>query len=360
MTDITQRHNLIELTIDPEFQILIPALSKEEYSGLETSIVSEGCRDSLIAWNGIIVDGHNRFEICTKHNIPFNTISRDFTDREEAIDWMCTNQLARRNLAPEMISYLRGKQYEIRKKREGRPEKRDQNDPVIAIRTAEKIAQEQHVSAPTVKRDADFAKAVDAVGETLGQDVKQKILSGEINVSKSGIIDAAKLNGLFTSDSEEWYTPKEILDAVYATFENGIDVDPCSPVGNPRVDAKVRFTKIDDGLKQSWKGTVFMNPPYGNVIGDWVSKALDEYLHGEATGIIILVPARTDTAWFQSLVQYPWCAVKGRLKFSDNKNSAPFPSAIFYIGENLKSFFEEFEQFGPIFRKVCWEEADVS
>jgi hypothetical protein len=359
MTDITQRHNLIELTIDPEFQTLIPSLSKEEYSGLEESIVSEGCRDALVAWNGILVDGHNRFEICTKHHIQFRVVSKEFPDREGAIDWMCTNQLARRNLGPEMISYLRGKQYEIRKKREwSRHPVGDQNDPLP--KTAEKIAQEQHVSAPTVKRDADFAKAVDAVGESLGQDVKQKILSGEINVSKSGVIDAAKLNGLFTSDSEEWYTPQEILDAVYATFENGIDVDPCSPVGNPRVDARARFTKDDDGLKQSWKGTVFMNPPYGNVIGDWVKKALDEYKSGNAKEIIILVPARTDTAWFQTLVDWPWCGVKGRLKFSDNKNSAPFPSAIFYIGENLKAFFECFEQFGPVFRKVCWEEADVS
>lgn len=103
-----------------------------------------------------------------------------------------------------------------------------------------------------------------------------------------------------------------------------------------------------------------MNPPYGNVIGDWVKKAIQEYLEGDADEIIILVPARTDTAWFQSLVAYPWCAVKGRLKFSDNKNSAPFPSAIFYLGENVKSFFENFEQFGTIFIRLDYMGADVS
>jgi DNA-binding transcriptional regulator/RsmH inhibitor MraZ len=62
-----------KLRIDPEFKSLIPPLATEEYAGLEESILAEGCRDALILWDGILIDGHNRYEICTRHNIPFET-----------------------------------------------------------------------------------------------------------------------------------------------------------------------------------------------------------------------------------------------------------------------------------------------
>jgi len=171
---------------------------------------------------------------------------------------------------------------------------------------------------------------------------------------------AIRNEALFTSASEEWYTPPEILEAMYAVFNDDLTTDPCSPINGSDVSADIYYTMEDDGLQQPWKGTVFMNPPYGNVIGDWVKKAISEYLHGEATEIVILVPARTDTNWFHLLNDYPWCAIKGRLKFSGNDNSAPFPSAVFYLGENVKGFFESFESFGIIYRKVSYEEADVS
>lgn len=86
--------------IDEEFKVLIPPLTQEEYSALEQSILSEGCRDAIVTWNDIIVDGHNRYEICTRHNVPFKTVAYNFKDRDEAKVWMIQNQLARRNLHP--------------------------------------------------------------------------------------------------------------------------------------------------------------------------------------------------------------------------------------------------------------------
>ena len=87
-----------ELVIDNEFQALIPPLTPDEFAGLEASIISEGCRDALIIWGNIIIDGHNRYKICTIHNIPYRTESKDFASRDEAILWILQNQLARRNL----------------------------------------------------------------------------------------------------------------------------------------------------------------------------------------------------------------------------------------------------------------------
>lgn len=87
-----------ELVIDNEFQALIPLLTPDEFAGLEASILSEGCRDALIIWGNIIIDGHNRYKICTAHNIPYRTESKDFASRDEAILWMLQNKLSRRNL----------------------------------------------------------------------------------------------------------------------------------------------------------------------------------------------------------------------------------------------------------------------
>lgn len=88
----------MSLTIDQEFQGLIPPLTAEEYRNLEENIKADGCRDALVIWNGTIIDGHNRYKICQENNIPYKTTEMSFNDRNEAIVWMLRNQLGRRNL----------------------------------------------------------------------------------------------------------------------------------------------------------------------------------------------------------------------------------------------------------------------
>lgn len=85
--------------IDPEFRDLIPPLSKEEYAGLEASLKEFGCHTAIVTWNGIIIDGHNRFEICTKYGIEFDELEWPFKDRREARIWILDNQLSRRNIS---------------------------------------------------------------------------------------------------------------------------------------------------------------------------------------------------------------------------------------------------------------------
>ena len=85
--------------VDPEFKNLIPPLSADEREQLEQNILSVGkCKDAIILWEGIIVDGHNRFEICMKHGIEFEIVEMPFSSREEAMVWMLDNQLGKRNL----------------------------------------------------------------------------------------------------------------------------------------------------------------------------------------------------------------------------------------------------------------------
>jgi len=99
---IKKWRNMKKLKIDDEFSKLIPPLQPDEFNGLKESILKEGCRDSLVVWaeTGILVDGHNRYRICTENNIEFHTSKKSFEDRDEVILWIINNQMGRRNLLP--------------------------------------------------------------------------------------------------------------------------------------------------------------------------------------------------------------------------------------------------------------------
>lgn len=89
----------MKLEIDAEFASLIPAMDAEEYAQLEANIVAEGCRDPLVVWGNILIDGHNRLRICEKYDIQYQVVGRSFADRDEAIQYIILNQFGRRNLS---------------------------------------------------------------------------------------------------------------------------------------------------------------------------------------------------------------------------------------------------------------------
>ena len=155
---------------------------------------------------------------------------------------------------------------------------------------------------------------------------------------------------MFSSESNEHYTPTRILDMAVSVM-GAIDLDPASDPGR-RVRAAQHFTMSDDGLNQPWHGRVFCNPPYGRSLSAWSAKVDQEFANGHTSACILLVPARTDTKWFQPLHQVPVCYVKGRLKFIDQQGreqgAAPFPSAVAYWGSDPEKFVEVFKHAGPV------------
>lgn len=98
MTEINEVDYMPEIVIDQEFKALIPPLSAEELAQLEANIVADGCRDPLVVWGTTLIDGHNRYEICTRLGIPFETVSKEFESKAHARIWMRQNQAGRRNL----------------------------------------------------------------------------------------------------------------------------------------------------------------------------------------------------------------------------------------------------------------------
>jgi len=135
--------------------------------------------------------------------------------------------------------------------------------------------------------------------------------------------------GMMSSLSNEWATPQKLFDELNKEFQ--FTLDPCSTDENAK--CKRHFTISDDGLQQEWGGVVFMNPPYGRVIGKWIKKAHDESQKGAT--VVCLIPSRTDTAyWHDYVMKGQIRFIRGRLKFGDGNNPAPFPSAIVIFKAN--------------------------
>jgi phage N-6-adenine-methyltransferase len=130
--------------------------------------------------------------------------------------------------------------------------------------------------------------------------------------------------GLFTSDKCEWETPQDFFDRLNVEFQ--FDLDVCALPENAKCTKY--FTPEDDGLRQEWHGTCWMNPPYGREIAKWIRKAYESAKQGAT--VVCLIPARVDTRWW-----HDYCMeaaeirfVRGRLKFGGVKDNAPFPSAV--------------------------------
>ena len=194
---------LQHLTIDPEFASKIPPLREEEMKQLEENILADGVViNPLIVWNGVIVDGHNRYHILQKHpEIQFTTYEKQFPDRYAAISWICKNQLGRRNLTPQQFKYLIGQQYDVEKlaerfrgnqytsvERSGCGQNVHNQNPE---RTAEKIARENNLNEKYVRRAGHFAQGVDAAEEAV-PGIKQEILTGSIKPTEKAVAAIAK------------------------------------------------------------------------------------------------------------------------------------------------------------------------
>lgn len=131
---------------------------------------------------------------------------------------------------------------------------------------------------------------------------------------------------MFSSKSDEWYTPDDFYENLDDEFH--FNLDPCATEFNHKCDKY--FTKEINGLSQKWGGyRVFCNPPYGRVIAEWVKKAYEES-RAEDTLVVMLLPARTDTKWFHDYIygKAEIRFIKGRLKFSGCNNPSPFPSMV--------------------------------
>lgn len=188
----------MNIRVDPEFEAKIPSLSDDEFRQLEENILEAGeVYDPIVTWNGVIVDGHNRWRVIQQHpEIKYTVREMDFADKWAAFDWMYRNQLGRRNLPDAQRAYMWGKMQEARKQSRGTnrytSDKRCHDD--TSTKTAEVIAQEVGVSPSTIVRAERFAKGVDAIREE-SPEAADKILRGDINPSRQDVAAVARMEG---------------------------------------------------------------------------------------------------------------------------------------------------------------------
>lgn len=195
-----------QLIIDPEFESLVPPLSQEEYSQLEANILRDGCRDPITIWDNVILDGHNRYKICRQHDILFNVNPILIENRDEAISWICSNQMGRRNLTDERRRYLIGKRHEAEKRLGAmNPEGHNQYSEVrpemwveppaesSSRKTSRKLGREYHLSPSTVEKYSKYSKAIDRIS-AVDREFSDQILSGDMRVSCENTLGIAQLS----------------------------------------------------------------------------------------------------------------------------------------------------------------------
>ena len=141
---------------------------------------------------------------------------------------------------------------------------------------------------------------------------------------------------MFSSQKQDWETPEKLFKKLDDVFHFQTDV--CATKENTKCHK--HYTPEIDGLKQEWTGVCWMNPPYGYQIDKWIQKAYNSAKENGTT-VVCLLPARTDTKWWHEYVtKAEVYFIKGRLKFSGHKNSAPFPSTVVVFRPQIEDAFK--------------------
>lgn len=259
-----EEKSLRSLKIDPQFRGLIFPLPREAYARLEKNILSDGCRDPLTTWKGVIIDGHSRYEICMRRQIPFHIKEMDFFCREEAVAWICAGQLGRRDIPEETRRYLIGKRYEAVKTAamiknpwshdRYPPSPPDPKGPNPAQnsrhQTASRIARENRLSHGTVEKYAVYSRAIDALSEK-DPELASGILSGRYKLSHKNVVELSKLAAAGAAQGEK--PPPSVKDM--PAFDPDADINalaltvPSWADSINRVRAKTDLSVISAGAR---------------------------------------------------------------------------------------------------------------
>lgn len=204
----------MSITIDPEFQALIPPLTDDEFRQLKENCVKDGIRDALVTWNGILIDGHNRFKIAAKHGLSWTEKKMEFPDRDAVIAWIAGNQLGRRNLHPLDQEHLLDvkRQAELRSAKTRQGYRSDLHDdfrekfPESGKRVRDIIGEQIGVSGRQVDK-------LHTINQKASPELKQQVRSGEVSVN--GAYQQIRRNEIFSDldDMKEVPRAKPVIRA---------------------------------------------------------------------------------------------------------------------------------------------------
>ena len=442
-------NTLTEIRIDPKYKGFIPPLAEDEYSKLEANLLEEGCRDALIVYleQGILLDGHNRYEICKRYGISYEVKEISFASEQDALIWLIQNQLGRRNLSTfakveltlELEPLFAEKAKETKGNRNDLYQNSDKGEPIhtkkelakaggvshdtihrakvikekaseedkVALRQGQKSINEVYKGIQGERQDKDTSKAAEVYEKFLmdfdpdlraaiiktakaqaqslnkplsegmikrvGEVLTEAATTGHVDIGDGfsnpviAAVNASEYEALMrqrehirnnlTSDSEEWYTPSEYIDAAKLVM-GGIDIDPATnETAQGIIQAKTFYTKQQDGLQHDWFGRLWLNPPYGKQCVAFVSRAINQFEIGNLDeGILLLNSNSSDSSWWQPLWDYTLCFFNGRINFysldGELKNNSTHGTCFVYLGtKHRQEFKDTFGKLGAIVRR---------
>jgi len=201
-----------------ELEVLIPPLTSEEFKQLERNILEEGIRDPLVTWNGILVDGHNRYRIAQEYDIDFETVEKEFADMNAVKEWMVNNQLGRRNLPEfvrgELLSYVREMRKIEGKEKQLLTLNKGKESPVLS-----NIDKTEHNTRNEFAEKLGWSTGktgmFDVVTKKAPEELKVKLRTGEVNIHQA-------YKEIKKEEKEQSKTQKaiEIIEKVYESNTN--------------------------------------------------------------------------------------------------------------------------------------------
>ena len=199
-------------TIHPELQALMHHLTPEARAQLEANLLADGVRDPLVVWQeeGVLLDGHNRLQVCTQHDLPYSVYEISLPSLNAAKLWVLANQLGRRNNTPEQTSYYLGKQYQLQKQMgfKGNQHTRADGNGYQKQTAAQGLAAQHKVAEKTIRNHDAYAKAIDTLSDTIDPAIGPAVLAREITLTQQDVRTLAKI-----AETDTW-TTRHALDRV--------------------------------------------------------------------------------------------------------------------------------------------------
>lgn len=347
---------------------IFPMMPQQEFERLRDDIEKNGLLEPIWLYEDQIIDGRHRYAACLELGIEADF--REY-DGHDPIGFTVSLNLTRRHLnesqramvAASLANMVSGGTGANQHNDGSRSANLQSSVSQSEAATLLQVSPRSVATAAKIERDAP-EQIVDAVKAgvmslnlasqvaSLPTEEKEAIASAPPEEIKA----VAKAHVSNNSGKNEWYTPKEYIDMAREVM-GSIDTDPAtSELANQTVGADLIFTEQNDGRGKTWRGNVWMNPPYAQpLIADFCEAVANKYDDGEINQACILVNNATETAWFQRLLESSSavCFPRSRVKFidPDGKPSAPLQGqAVVYLGEKAGAFSDVFSVKGKVMK----------
>ena len=348
---------------------IFPLIEGADYDALVEDIAANGLRERIVIYDGMVLDGRNRYRACVDAGVP-----RQFKEYvgHDPLGFVISLNLKRRHMSESQRAMVGARLANLEHGQR-------QTGQLAGVPTQEQASEMLNVGERTVRRAREVVTegtpelqsaveqgraSVSAAAEVASLPPEEQVeivargADEIIRVANKLKAERKHVRGTFGTGENEWYTPADFVEAARDVL-GAIDLDPASSdVAQETVRAGNYFTAEDDGLAHEWQGKVWLNPPYAQpFISDFVAKMVEERLSGNVTAGILLTHNYTDTSWFQKAagVADAICFTRGRVKFTDANGVVAAPTqgqAFFYFGPEADRFAARFARVGFVVRPL--------